>query len=211
MSLSISIELSPPSFRERIAARARRIAAWVAARMPRELPNYGRSREELGGVPWRRFEKTDAWFVGSSPGLATSAEDEAEHVFEVSVPLTLDSVPNLRSVGLSRRTWACIGGAVAVSFLLVLIGARSTPAAPPTPVASALPAAAAAPPASLGSAAAVAKAPGPAHPTQALFSVSAREKKHVRPVKRHPAKAHRIRRLALPARNHLMCRAALAK
>ncbi len=185
MSLSISIDIRSSSLCSRILARARQLSAWIGKQMPYELPNYQRSREELGGVPWRRFEKTDAWFVGSAAVLGEN--DGRLASVEALLPQAgaLDSVPELRSIGLTKRAWMIIAGAGLVSLLTVLCVGHFTSTPKAIAVIAPAPAAVAAP---VVAPVRAERRVAPQAGVQSLFSA----KKPARAGKRHAVKARRV-------------------
>ena len=167
MPSAVSIRLAPRTLAERLQRSFARAAKWARLHLGsgRGLPSYQRSREELGGVPWRRFEKTDAWFVGSAPGLTSDAlpsqaelaaatEQDllafsepalvSEPAADPGLGAELDAAPDLRTPMISRRALAFLGGAGALSMCLALLLGlgHSAPAptlalaAPPAPVAT---------------------------------------------------------------------------
>jgi hypothetical protein len=164
----VSISVSSPSWRARVLRRLGDARAWVArALRGPELPSYERSREELGGVPWRRFEQSDAWFIKSSGALkATSGADIVVDPPPVPAPSAaprsqdgLISSPSLASIDLrkplvSRRTLvigATLGSVALVVGLAVshksgsvapvpVVAAPAAPVTTPPPAAPATPA-----------------------------------------------------------------------
>jgi hypothetical protein len=113
--------------------------AWLvrAVRGP-DLPSYHRSRDELGGVPWRQLEQSDAWFINSTGALRTASGSEIE--IQPSRPLpslaglpASDSNINLRAPLVSRRVLMVVSAITSIAVAASLVIAHAPVPTAPVP------------------------------------------------------------------------------
>ena len=97
-----------------------------------QLRTYDEACDELGGVPWRRADATDKWFIAEpngelalsplgAPASAPTASFLDSGSFKIARPL------------LSPTSWA-VGAGIALTVSIIVI-AQAVAAAPATPVA----------------------------------------------------------------------------
>ena len=62
-----------------LAARVRKLVGDVRVAVGLDrLPSYSQARAELGGVPWRKLDATDRWFLESAESLAAIGDASIE-------------------------------------------------------------------------------------------------------------------------------------
>jgi len=188
-------------------ARGKHLRSWFSNQLgsrARELPNYQRSREELGGLPWRKFDQTERWFLQSASELEASDDpisltpDSADSIAPAASPRLEESILpkaepgealasyDLRPAPLSLRLRLVIAGGVVMSILVAVLASRG-PAATIAPAPVAAPVAAAPVPTPVLS-------PQPQRPARAVASSGrpvARKPVPDRPLKRQIKKGHR--------------------
>jgi hypothetical protein len=155
----------------------RAIAKRIEGSQPR-LPNYDRACSDLGGVPWRRFEHTEQWFIPTpTANLPADSWTPSVEPIDLNPPTNVSLKPQL-----PLHVIVGAGGIVAVLALLAFVFTR---APSHHDVASA------------SSSAAPVAAVAPVAPSAQPAIVSEPVAKHVKPkkqrehtAKRHLAKAH---------------------
>jgi hypothetical protein len=131
------------------------------------LRTYGEAREELGGMPWRKFQDTARWFLPTHRNLPPPVPAEALATY--SGAITIDSTaiallkPNFADVVERHKIWF-FGGVLALLVTTVVLlssggSSRAAVVTAPPPAAPAKSAPAAAAPVLVASTPVVVEAP----------------------------------------------------
>jgi hypothetical protein len=104
------------------------------------LRTYAEAREELGGVPWRKFTDTARWFLGSQRNLPPPLPESGaapSGAIELDTGALIISKPGFFDLFRKKTTWLMVGGAALIVMVAVIASGGSK--APP-PVAAITPA-----------------------------------------------------------------------
>jgi hypothetical protein len=155
-----------------------------------KLRTYGEAREELGGVPWRKFTDTARWFLPSSrnlpPPIPQASSTGPTPAIQLDTGALIIAKPGIGELLRKRAAWV-IGGGVALAALVVVVGSTGSkasaaiaPAAPAVVATAPAPAPATAAPATTAPAPAPAVAPAPAAPAKPARASSTKMSASVR-------------------------------
>lgn len=129
------------------------------------LRTYGESREELGGVPWRKFTSTERWFLPSARSLPPPVpQTGSTGVITLDTGAIMIAKPGLGDFLKKRVAWV-IGG-VAITLIALVAGLVSGGSKPEVAAAAIAPAAQPAPQPAPAAPVVVPAAPAP-HPVAA--------------------------------------------